>query len=98
MYETRFNDAYDNMVRIRPSPIICTTAIRVRLDSSKLNVLNVFRSSPAIGMSPTVILPPAASFRRIEGGGTKGTPTSLSRQEVRQLGNRSDTALPHTSK
>src|SRR6516225_3770345 len=49
---------------------ICAAAISVRLDSSKSRVLAVFRdfSFPAIGMCPTIISPPAASFHRIEVG------------------------------
>src|SRR5713226_7807629 len=64
---TKLNARYDNMVRMRPSPTICATAIRVRLDSRTLGDLEVLRSSPAIEMSPMLILSPATYFHRFGG-------------------------------
>src|SRR5262245_6806264 len=42
-YVTRLNDAYDEIIKMRPSPIIWTTTIPVRLNLSKLNVLETSR-------------------------------------------------------
>src|SRR6516164_4467521 len=90
MYLIKVNETYDKMIRMTPSPTICTTAISVRLTSSKLKVSEIFPSFPAI--SPTVILPPAGYFHRIEVGGRNGSPTSLSEQQARQPGQRSESA------
>jgi hypothetical protein len=64
---TKPNDKYDNVVNMRPSPIICATAMSVRLDSRTLGALEVLRPFPAIEMSPMLILPPPVYVHRFRG-------------------------------
>ena len=57
-------------------------------------------SPPIVSCSrnvPNGHIAPSSFLHRIEIGGHKGTLTSLARQEARQLGNRPETAPPHTS-